>query len=138
MKELESKNPDRDQIHHQREARKENKMIGSFKPKRGHKMYKFCDGVLSELNDSDYFDAEVQIKERPPIGWYESVDKDGNRVRPGNRNIRKIEKDDEKSYTKMVRKIRMDANTYYFSALNIDNAKKHCLKNRMKVQIINV
>lgn len=131
-------NPNRDQIHQQREARRENKHIGRIRPKKGHRSYKFSEGVLSELKDSDYYDEEITIETRPGIDWYNSLDKDGNRVRPGNRNIKKSAKNTEGNYQQKVKKIKVEPNTHYFTALNLDNAKKYCRKNLMLVRLINV
>lgn len=131
-------NPDKDQLRQEREARRESKMISSYRPKKGHKMYKFCNGVLSELKDSDYYDSEVNILERPPITWVQIKNKDGKRVRPGNRKIIKKDHNKEGSYMKTSRKIRIEPDTKYFSALNLDNAKKHCAKHGMIVKVIEV
>lgn len=114
-------------IREERQERLENKFFGTLKPKPGHKLYKYNYSThkLFELADEDYFDSElvVQKKLKPVQLVSDQGEKTTFREQRG-----KHLKREGKTIVNISRKIRIEINTYYFSALNETNAVKHIKK----------
>lgn len=111
-----------DDIREERQERLENKFFGSIKPKKGHRLYKynFSTHKLFELTDEDYFDPEYHVDQK--FKPYSLVDKDGNPVKSFREHNGKFLKRENKVTGTHKRKIKVELNTYYFSALNETNA----------------
>lgn len=108
MKEIQPQKINIDPTHEERQEKLESKYIGSIKnPPKGHKIYKFCKGVLSELKESDYYDEEMTVQTS------------------NNRMLRTAK-----------RKIKHEPNTIYFTALNVKTAVKKLNKAGKHVNLI--
>lgn len=129
--EITNKNPDRDNVREERQVKIENKYFGTLKPKKGHRCYKYnmSTGKLFELEDEDYFDSEIKVPE--PFKLYNKPKKfdNGKPFKIGNFDTshRKPIKKKE-SIIRKTKKIIIEQNHIYFTALNADNAIKHINK----------
>lgn len=125
-----------DGIYQERQVPKENKYIGSQILKRGHRMYKYHEGVVSELTDSDYYGAELKVAERLEV-YFKPIDvRTGKEVQIGNFHKQKKNEPEKEPDYHVVKKIRIEPNTYYRGALNIKNAVKQFQKLGLTVRII--
>lgn len=117
-------NLNRDTIREERQVPKENKFYASQRLKRGHSLFKFCDGVLSKCDDSDFYDEAVTIVSGLSVYTKPIDENTGKTIVIG--NYKKVNKGNvvKKHVTTYRRSIRIEPNTIYRSALNYQNAEK--------------